>query len=84
MGCEIKLSDNTVGRIYGESQSRVVVSLNNEKTKELEQLCNSYKVPFERIGKVRKENFIINDFINVSVSKIVEIYENTIPNIMNV
>lgn len=84
LGCEIKLKDNTVGRIYGESQSRVVVSLNKEKTKELEQLCNSYKVPFESIGKVRKENFIINDFINVSISKIKEIYENTIPNIMNI
>jgi phosphoribosylformylglycinamidine synthase len=83
LGCEINLKENTVGRIFGESQSRVVISLNNQKLDEFQNLCNSLNVPLEILGKVVKDNFIINNYINIPVAEISEIYENAIPNLMN-
>lgn len=83
LGCEIKLKENTVGRIFGESQSRVVVSLDNKAVGDFEKLCNDNNVPFELIGKVSKSNYQIEGYINLSVDEIKKMYESAIPNLIN-
>jgi phosphoribosylformylglycinamidine synthase len=83
LGCEIKLKENTVGRIFGESQSRVVVSFDNKSAVEFEKLCSDNDVPCEIIGKVSKGNYKIEGFISISVDEIKKMYESAIPNLMN-
>ena len=83
LGCNVNLINNTVGRIFGESQSRVIVSLDPAKLHDLEILCAANDVPCEVIGKVGGMNYIIEGYINMSMDEVKEIYENAIPNLMN-
>ncbi len=83
LGCLVKLKKNSVGRIFGESQSRVVVSLDGAKLVDLEKLCNENNVPLEILGKVTAQNFVIEGYISLKLDEINDIYENAIPNLMN-
>lgn len=83
LGCEIQLQENTVGRIFGESQSRVIISFSSDKFSDIEKVCKEFSIPCEIIGKVTSDNYEIKDYISISVKEISEIYENAIPNLMN-
>jgi phosphoribosylformylglycinamidine synthase len=83
LGCEIELKELTVGRIFGESQSRIIVTLNKANYGELNKFCHENNVPCEIIGNVINDNFRINGYIDYKVSEIKELYENAIPNLMN-
>ena len=57
--------------LFGESQSRIVVSANIIQCSAVEELLNKLNVKFEKLGKVVKGNIKINDvnFGNVSEYK---------------
>jgi len=81
-GCSIKINDTTAGSIFGETQSRIIISLSPNKKDDFINLCNKSGVIFENIGEVIADNFIIENVINTKVDKLVEEYESAIPNIM--
>lgn len=83
LGCTIKLKDNTVGRIFGESQSRVLVSLQQDKVADLEKICTANNVPIEFIGKVGGDSLKIEGYIDMNLEEIRDVYDNAIPNLMN-
>ncbi len=83
MGCQVALGGNTVGEIFGESQSRIIISANPKNIDAIKAKCKENKVEIYKLGKVIKDNFVIENFINCSIKQIIDEYENAIPNIMN-
>ncbi len=83
IGCEIDFGRTaTVGDLFSESQSRLVVSLDSSKLGKLEQSARQYKIECTIIGKTIEGRFTIKDYIDYSLSDLVELYENAIPNLM--
>lgn len=80
-GADIILKDNIRpdALLFGESQSRVVVSAPPQNQDEIESICGKINVPCTLIGTVRGDNLMINDFIDVPVSKLKDEYSQGIP-----
>ena len=83
LGCVVDLgSKPNAGILFGESQSRIIVSLPEAKMQQLEDICRKFSVKMKKIGNVQPEVFEIKDYISASVKELSDIYENAIPNIM--
>lgn len=65
--------------LFGESQSRAIVSVKPGKAKELEQKAEKFGVPCFKIGKVGKSNLVIGKWINLSSNELEKTYELAIP-----
>jgi len=86
IGANVKISFNGVRPdfiLFGEDQSRVIVSVNKENQAKFEKMANEEDIPISLLGKTGGEKLVINDLISESVEKLSEIYENVIPQIMN-
>ncbi|MDP4266426.1 MAG: phosphoribosylformylglycinamidine synthase subunit PurL [Bacteroidota bacterium] len=69
--------------LFGESQSRVVVSVSPDNKKEFEEILNKSKIPFGQIGEITKGNMFIDD-IDFGTSSYQNIfYQNALAEIMN-
>ena len=85
LGCKVELKDKIRADflLFGETQSRIVVSLSEDKFNELEYLCQKNQVPFSVIGVVTDDGvFKINDWINLPVSEIASVYYGSLREIM--
>ena len=54
--------------LFGEAQSRILVSLPKEKITEMENVCRSMNLPYVQIGMVGGENIKIGDLIDLPVN----------------
>ena len=70
--------------LFSESQSRVIVSVDAQRKKEFEDYLKEQKQLFEFLGKTGGKSLLVNKKINISVDKLIDLYYNTIPRIMNV
>ena len=68
--------------LFGEAQSRVVISAKDSEQNQIENLLRSKNIDFTLIGSVTEENFIINDETLMTCKTAKSLYENTIGNIM--
>lgn len=85
LGFEIS-SDNTIRKdafLFGEAQSRVVISTSSSKTNELETLLTSQHVSFTKLGSVKGENIVIDGENFGSVSEFKTPYETSIESYLN-
>lgn len=82
IGCNVNLKAINVGTIFGETQSRIVVSLNKSNTSQLNDICQKYNIPIEFIGKTTKIKFNINGYISTDYETIKNKYDNAISKIM--
>ena len=57
--------------LFGEDQSRIVVSTSLENSGTLRRYCDSIKLPYTTLGKVTDGNFNIGTLINLSISDLV-------------
>ena len=69
--------------LFSESQSRIIISLNQNNKNEFEKFLKDKKQPFTFLGKTGGNQLKINGKINVSLDKLVDLYFNTISRIMN-
>lgn len=84
LGAQIFISDDeSPAQIFGESQSRVVISCSPENEAEIERICKENSIAFRKIGQVRKNLFSIESCVNTTVSELRKAYENALPDIMN-
>jgi phosphoribosylformylglycinamidine synthase len=67
------------GLIFGESQSRIVVSVSPEHVSGIEALCAEQDVPFVKLGEVHESGFEIHDVVSASVTGLREVYYNALP-----
>jgi phosphoribosylformylglycinamidine (FGAM) synthase-like enzyme len=83
LGCSIQLPwEQSAGALFGESQTRVIVSINPDDENKLAELCLKEKVGYYKIGKTQKNNFSINSKISFSVEVLRNKFERAIPSIM--
>jgi phosphoribosylformylglycinamidine synthase subunit PurL len=83
LGAEINLSGKiNPGILFGESQSRVIVTVSDTKYSHLENLCSKNKVDFTRIGQVVKDKFEISGVFKSNVKDLRNAYERAIPDLM--
>ena len=81
-GCSISTS-NEIRKdafLFGESQGRVVVSLNKDNVDSLKSICQNHQVSFYHLGQVRENTEIVIDdekFDNI------ENYKNYSENVIN-
>jgi phosphoribosylformylglycinamidine synthase len=67
---------------FGESQSRVVISIKPEHQKDIRNLAKKQGVPLYEIGQVNGDAVILEDRIQLSVREMKDLFENRIPKIM--
>ncbi len=67
----------SVELLFGESQTRVIISVAPEKTREVEKLANKYTLPIQKIGRVIQSNFIIKGAFEISIENLKNIYFNS-------
>ncbi len=67
---------------FGETQSRVVISVKPEHQKEVKTLAQKQGVALCEIGKVDGDALVLEERIHVSVREMTNLFENWIPNIM--
>jgi len=74
--------------LFGEDQSRVVVSVRPEKYNELQTLLNSHRIPFAKIGQVQREGFLIRvnqrAVVEADIRELSKAYLTSIETIMTV
>lgn len=83
IGCEINLEKADVGALFSESQSRIIISISDDKIDELNLIAQKYNIPLNKIGTTTKETFTINNYLASNYSELKNVYENAISNIMN-
>lgn len=81
LACKVHL-DLSAGHLFGESQSRVVISAKPHCIDPIKQVCKKYGVSYYQLGKVTKEIFEIEGFIKTSHTQISRIYNTAIKNLM--
>jgi phosphoribosylformylglycinamidine synthase len=68
--------------LFGETQSRIILSTNKADGEKLVELCSENGVPINAIGIVGGESLIINNLIDLSVSKMAEAYFQSLGKIL--
>jgi len=69
--------------LFSESQSRVIISVSPSKRNEVENILSKQSVPYYFAGTVVRNDFTINNSIDLSITKLSDIFYNTIPQKMN-
>jgi phosphoribosylformylglycinamidine synthase II len=81
-GAEIQIKENGLrsdALLFGESQSRIVISARAEKISEIENAAKKWNVPFEKIGVVKPERLVIGSWITLSIEELRESWKRAIP-----
>jgi phosphoribosylformylglycinamidine synthase len=68
--------------LFGETQSRVIVSVGNSRLNEFERIMASTAVPFARIGRVGGRKLKINALIDQPLSVLSDAYYDAMPHFM--
>lgn len=87
LGAEIRLSFGGLAPeafLYGESQSRAVVSFDESNLKQLHELHKKHGVSVSLIGKVGGEKLVINDIMGVPLVVLAEAWRNGVGRRMKV
>jgi phosphoribosylformylglycinamidine synthase len=56
--------------LFGETQSRIIVSIPLENISHLQKVVNKYKIPFKVLGKVEGDRLQIEDLIDLNVEEL--------------
>ena len=84
-GARIELSDDlrSDALLFGESQSRVVISCEEANVDRIIASFSEKAVPCDRIGSVGGESLKINALVGLSLSKMTDAYYNAMHNFMD-
>jgi phosphoribosylformylglycinamidine synthase len=80
-GAVITVKDKmrTDALLFGESQSRIIVSTAHKNQEKVKTICKKHGVPCTSIGEVKGDALIINDYVNASVKELKRLYTQAIP-----
>lgn len=82
LGARVDIINVDFGSLFGESQSRIIVSVPVDKEEEFLDLSKENNVSYWKLGEVIHEDFIIGNVISTNITKLREVYENAIPDLM--
>jgi len=69
--------------LFGEAQSRVVVSVNNNKLADFQAFMKVSELAWGEIGIVNDGDFLVDGETLLTTSEAIELYENTLPKQLN-
>jgi phosphoribosylformylglycinamidine synthase len=80
-GAVITVKDKirTDALLFGESQSRIIISTIRKNQEKIKTICKKYNAPCTAIGEVKGDSLIINTSIKVKVAKLQEVHSQAIP-----
>jgi phosphoribosylformylglycinamidine synthase len=83
-GAQIHLNDSirADALLFGETQSRLIVTAAKENAEKLIEHCLSKKVPVAAIGRVGGENLKIDNLIDISLASLASAYYNSLRNLL--
>jgi phosphoribosylformylglycinamidine synthase len=64
--------------LFGETQSRIVISVTAANRKKVEEICKKHKVKYSLIGAVLGDYLKINNLINSKVADLEKVYKQAI------
>jgi len=68
--------------LFGESQSRIVVSVSPEKEGALRERAGRRGVPLKKMGVVRGHRLVVDGLINASVDEMAAVWRNALPRLL--
>jgi phosphoribosylformylglycinamidine synthase II len=68
--------------LFGETQSRIVVSTSKDKGEKLVNLCAANDVPISAVGTVGGNNLTINNQINLRLDRLEDAYYNSLSKLL--
>ena len=83
LGAVVNLSAQSIRKdalLFGESQSRIVISAKPKDIKKIWQIAKKNKTPVSIIGEVKGSKLVINRFINTPVNDLYKAWHNAIEN----
>jgi phosphoribosylformylglycinamidine synthase len=89
IGAVIDLNENmrSDALLFGETQSRIIITASSAKIDSLKNVLEGYKIPYTLIGKVGGERLIINNnssrLIDISIDNLNNAWRDSIRNMMN-
>lgn len=83
IGATVKLDSAAVRNdalLFGETQSRIILSLNKKHIDKLEDIACNNNTPIEIIGEVGGDRLLIDDLINVPLTRLYSVWDKAIEN----
>jgi phosphoribosylformylglycinamidine synthase len=80
LGAEITLEGNLLVQLFSESQSRALITINPKNKDAFEKLAKDIKLT--KIGTVSRQKLIINDKVDLELSKLKDTYENSLEKLL--
>ena len=79
-GAKIEIKDKirSDALLFGESQSRIIISLNSKNLSSLQEIADKYQVPLLVLGSVEGEELNINRLISVKVEQLEKIWRGKV------
>jgi phosphoribosylformylglycinamidine synthase len=68
--------------LFGEGQSRVIISCSPQKVSYFRELCSRMSLPMAEIGWVGGDRLVINDLVDVSLRSLSEAWYTALPRMM--
>lgn len=68
--------------LFGEEQSRVIVTINEADINQLIHIIEKNKIDFEILGKVENDFLIINDKLKLSNTELRDLYDNELERVI--
>jgi phosphoribosylformylglycinamidine synthase len=80
-GAVITVNDKmrTDALLFGESQSRIVISATRKNQEKIKTICKQFHAPCIAIGEVKGDSLVINNSIKVKVARLQEAHGKAIP-----
>lgn len=78
-GAKIEIKDKirSDALLFGESQSRIIVSLNPKNLSSLQEIADKYQVPLLALGFVTGDELNINRLISIKVEQLEKVWKGT-------
>jgi phosphoribosylformylglycinamidine synthase len=85
IGCRVSLTSSLRADVslFAESQSRFVISVAEANVSEATKLLQLASIAFHQIGRVGGDRFVIESFIDASLSQLSESFFTTLPRFMD-
>lgn len=80
-GAVITIKDKmrTDALLFGESQSRIVISTARKNQEKIKTICKKFHAPCTAIGEIKGDSLVINNSIKVKVARLQEAHGKAIP-----
>ena len=84
LGAVITISENIRkdALLFGETQSRIIISAPPENRKRVESICKEFNLKCSLIGEVKGSFLKIDELINLSIADLEKAYRQAIPKII--